>query len=80
MKPEKPTIMGMAEFEPSAKCPHCNLIMYIGNQCPHCEHLLSQPEQKAQKIFWRKSRNKSYIRGFVFFVTVLFVLYWLFST
>ena len=80
MKPEKPTIMGMAEFEPSAKCPNCNLIMYLGNKCPHCEHLLSQTEQEAQKVFWRKSRNKGYIRGFIFFVVALYVMFWLFST
>ena len=80
MKPEMPTIMGMAEFRPSAKCPSCNLIMYLGNRCPHCDHLLSQPEQNAQKVFWRKARSKGYIRGFVFFIIVLFILTWLFST
>jgi len=80
MKPEKPTIMGMAEFEPSAKCPSCNLIMYLGNKCPHCDHLLSQLEQSTQQVFWLKSRNKGYIRDFVFIVVALFVMTWLFST
>lgn len=80
MKPEKPTIWAMREFEPSAKCPSCNLIMYLGDRCPQCEHLLSQSEQEAQTLFWRKSQNKGYILGLIFFVTALFVLPWLFST
>lgn len=79
MKPEKPTIMGMAEFEPSAKCPKCNLIMYLGEQCPHCDHVLSLVEQSAQKGFWTKSRNKGYLRGLIFFIIVIFILTWLFS-
>lgn len=79
MKPEKPTIFGMAEFEPSAKCPSCNFIMYLGNKCPHCDHLLSQPEQNAQKAFWVKTRNKGYLRGFIFFTIAIYALYWLFS-
>jgi|GEM_PF-1661996 len=79
MKSKKPTIMGMSEFEPSAKCPRCNLIMYLDNRCPHCNHLLSQREQKAQKAFWRKSRNKGYINGLVFFVIAISILTWLFS-
>ncbi len=80
MKPEKPSIIGMSEFEPSARCPRCNLIMYLGNRCPHCDHLLSQPEQKAQKEFWVKTRNKGYIRGFIFFTLAIYVFYLLFST
>lgn len=72
--------MGMAEFEPSAKCPRCQLIMYLENSCPHCCHLLSNTEQTAQKAFWQKSRNKGYINGFIFFVCALLILTLLFST
>ena len=79
MKPKKPTIMGMAEFEPSARCPNCTLIMYLGNKCPHCDYLLSQSEQRAQNLFWRKSRNTGYVYGFVFFIIFLFILPWLLS-
>jgi hypothetical protein len=80
MKPEKPSIMGMAEFEPSAKCPSCSLIMYLGNRCPHCDHLLSQPEQKAQKLFWIKVRNNGYKKGLVFFSSLILVIWWVYGT
>ncbi len=66
--------MGMAEFSPSAKCPKCQLIMYLGNRCPHCEHLLSHAEQKAQKEFWIKVRNRGYKKGFIFF-TLFFLIF-----
>lgn len=73
MKPEKPSIMGMAEFRPSAKCPRCNLIMYLGNRCPHCDYLLSHAEQEEHNEFWRKTQRKGYILGFVFFILFIFV-------
>ena len=79
MKNKKPTIMGMAEFEPSAKCPRCRLIMYLGHKCSHCSYHLNQTEQTAQKVFWQTSRNKGYINGFIFFVFALFILTLLFS-
>lgn len=79
MKLEKPTIMGMAEFLPSAKCPRCNLIMYLGPTCPHCECLLSHLEQETQKKFWINVRNTGYRRGFVFFIVAILFFYWLFS-
>jgi len=71
--------MGMAEFSPSAKCPDCHLIMYLGNQCPHCGHLLSYSEQETQKKFWVRVRNKGYIYGFVFFTSSLIFFSLLFS-
>ncbi|WP_413700370.1 hypothetical protein ACLKMH_00120 [Psychromonas sp. KJ10-10] len=79
MKAEKPTILGRGDFKPSAKCPNCNLIMYLGDECPHCEHLLSLSEQKDQKEFWIKTRNKSYLHGFIFFTLSILLLSFVFS-
>ena len=79
MKPEKPTIMDMSEFKPSARCPNCNLIMYLGNRCPHCDYLLSHTEQKTQREFWLKVRNTGYIKGMVFFTFFFFIAWVLFA-
>jgi phage FluMu protein Com len=75
---EKPTIWGNGSVVPSAKCPRCKLIMYLGNQCPHCKHWLSEDEKGEQNRFWKHRRNKAIIRGIIFFPILLLLLYWLF--
>lgn len=67
MEPEKPTILGENKFRPSARCPNCNLIMYLGNRCPHCYYLLNHSEQNAQHQFWKRTQREGYIKGAIFF-------------
>lgn len=73
MNPEMPTIMGSGEFVKSAKCPFCNLIMYIKDiECPHCSHLLIAAEKEKQKLYSREQSFKGYKLGAVF--TIGFIL------
>tara|TARA_Y100000310_G_scaffold326941_1_gene392569 strand:+ start:117 stop:356 length:240 start_codon:yes stop_codon:yes gene_type:complete len=79
MRFEKPTIWENGSFLPSARCPNCGLLMYLGDQCPHCEHWLSIEEQANQSAFWKQRKKSGILKGIVFFPVFILFLYLLFS-
>ena len=73
MMPRVPSITGDPSGIPAAKCPSCNLIMYVGDiECPHCEYELTANEMEVQKEYSRKQMLKGYKLGGIF--TIAFIV------